>query len=222
MPIVSGGLLVSEVIDECRQVYLNDANAQIYTNTLMLPFVKTAYQELEDRLVAAGLTYIQEESSVFDIAAGSTVITAPPADMIMPVWVGERPNGSTEPFTTMLNKRWPPELTKGDCLDYWVWEEGAIKFLGANTDREVKLRYHKALSSLTSTSSVIALPNSKNYLSQKASSLAAKFIGGNSELSMDLETRAALSIGLLVSANVKEAQGRGVRARPFRSFRARR
>jgi hypothetical protein len=142
--------------------------------------------------------------------------------MIMPVWVGERPDGSTEPFTGMLNKRWPPEVTKGDCLDYWIWEEGAIKFLGANTDREIKIRYQKALSVLTSTSSVIVVPNSKNFMCQKSSSLAAKFVGGSTELSMDLETRAALSMGLLISANVKEAQGRGVRARPFRSFRARR
>ena len=107
-------------------------------------------------------------------------------------------------------------------LTYWTWEEGALKFRPATVNREVRVRYIKALAALASVSSVIIVPNSKNFLAQKASGLAARFIGGNEKLGLELEGRARESLDFLIGANIKNMQGKGVRARPFRSFREKR
>lgn len=209
-------VIASDVMNEARKVYLNDASATLYTNTVLLPFVQSAYADLASDLMLNGLQPLREISAVIDVAAGATSLNLP-ADFLTPIILRERLADSAEDWTDMVELSFEPAITQqGTTLDYWVYREDGIKFVGATTAREVLLYYYKSLATLSSDNSVIAILGAEDYLAARAAELAAKYIGMNPSLGEMIGKEAADASSKIVRRLTKANQALPTRRLPYK------
>src|SRR5215831_13102029 len=158
-------LLVSDItplVGSC----LNDDNQITYTNTLLLPFVKMAWEDLRlDLSVTGNLRINEETSNVLTLAIGQTdFVTAgiQPSGLLEPLMVFERLAGSSDLFLPMSPIQWEPQIQATSSLRYWDWRKQHIITIGATTTREVKIRYQMALIDITSSADTLDVNYCKN------------------------------------------------------------
>lgn len=183
---------VNNVIADIRQL-LNDENSDIYTDAALLVLINRTYREIQKALRNRGLGTVSEISAILQVPVGTVELVdggGLPNDLIQPLQCYERTSGSSEDWQEMDEREWEPEIAQGTRLIYWVWREEAIKFVGAKTNREVKLRYLKGLSALILGGN-LGIADCRDWLGTRTASVAAFTIGSN-------ETRAqALALDLV-------------------------
>ncbi len=127
---------------------LNDLDVQEYRDSVLLPYVGMAQSELDGFLASKGIERYRLEATV-SVPAGTTVLSATsspplPGDLKQPIVLHERPAGSTNvsDWRGMVQIREDlPNREPGETLGLWGWQGGAIRFLGATTNREVQIDY---------------------------------------------------------------------------------
>jgi len=202
-------MIVSDVADRARKVFMNDADTQLYSNAVLLPFVQQEY----------GLGLTKEVSAFVAVPAGALpVITINEInDMVLPLELYERAAGDTGLYSLMSKLTFETEDERDDSLRVWNWRENEIKLLGALTDREVKVKYIKGLPALVNETSPILLNSSLEFLAARSSGLASRYIGGNIARADACDNDAGRLLPRLVSIEVKATQENPVRRRPFRA-----
>jgi len=151
-----------------------------------------------------------------------TDATAPPnqlpTDLLLPLKLWERVNGSTDDFAEMVDltrhgglPARPQDLT----LSVWEWRSDGIYFLGATQDTQIRLRYLKAYPDLTDATSPVLVRNAQEALAFAAAALAGWARG--SPLAEKWDDAAADAIEDLIIQAVKREQQTGRRRRPFSS-----
>lgn len=207
-------VLASAIMDESRQVFLNDAGSKLYTNTVLLPFLSRAFSELQQKLEVANAPQLIEISAPITVTTGDTVLLLP-NDFVFPIKLEERTAGSSDDYVPMTKTYLDIPATTGNItLGYWTFREDEIKVRPANIDVEVKLTYYKLLTIIGENTS-ITIPRSINFLSARTAALAAKYIGQNLALSHEIMVDAADSFQDLKTATVKTSQSEPVRRMPF-------
>ena len=213
-------MTVQEIINEA-QFLLNDVGGQIYTIPALLPAVSKAYVELQNKFLENKVKLTREISAVLPIPAGTTVLnggsTPPiPTDLLRPIQISES-DGSN--FIAMEEKDWEPETPQDTLLRYWAWREGEIKFVGATSGRNIKIRYSKTLSPIVDENTTIAIDNSKTYLAARTAAIAAGVIGGNFDVAQALNGDAGVAEKTLFNTLIHEKQSTPVRRRMYHAFR---
>lgn len=208
---------VTTVADESR-ILLNDVGKQLYTDTILLPYVNKAYEELQSDLNKNGIQTTKEVSALFIVTAGVAPVltTNDITNLIQPLALFERPSGSTSLFNEMIEKDWEPEIDRTDQLRYWVWRENEIKFVGALIDVQVKVRYRKSLSTLISGASAIGIIGAKQFLAARAAAVAAFAVGGSETRATTIQADAENELAKFITSEVKRNQRLVVRRKPFR------
>src|SRR5258705_4484902 len=153
-------LTVIQVLSKSASL-MNDSARSVYTFVVQLPYLNIAFDELQESFelnnipitnqtatptpvtIAVGITAINP-------TAGTGVLTAPnyPEDMVEIQGLYERLAGSNDPFVPMHQREFLPHALDNiptESLQYWIWQDQRIKFIGAITPREVKIDYIKAL-----------------------------------------------------------------------------
>lgn len=209
-------MTAGDVGERARKVFMNDADAQLYSNTILLPFIQQAYGELQIELTANGLQVTKEVSTTLVVAAGvSPTITVDNInDLVIPLELFERAVGETF-FIPMGKLTWEPEAERTETLRYWNWRENEIKMLGSTAIREIKVRYIKGLPAPINENSLILINSSLEFLAARASGLASQFVGGNVARADTCNIDAGRLLPKLVSIEVLANQGIGVRRKPF-------
>lgn len=206
------------------QVLLNDPSKINYTDAKLIPLMQKAYAELQTKMMLNGLPVMKEQTSApIDVAANVAALSdgaGLPSDLIYPIEVSERGDGSTGLFSEMTEQEWEPNLNPGPELLYWNWREEEIKFLPATTAREVRIRYMKGLTRITATSTVLGVNNSTTFLAARTAALAAWVIGRNQTHAATLQEDAKDALDDLIAVLAKRSQGLGIRRRVSR-FRRR-
>lgn len=173
-------LLASEVLDRMAAVYLNDAAKTRWTDAVMLPVLKAAWDQLQLELTLVGAAIMREENSAPIVLTGLTRSLTLPLDLIYPINVFERSvGGADKDWVLMEQAVWEADAVQHETLDNWVWREDEIQFLGATVAREVKVQYKKFLNPISSAGSAVAVMFANNYLAPKAAALCAGFKGAN-------------------------------------------
>jgi len=198
---------------------LNDVSALKYTNAKLLPAFRDAYQELEDEMIDTGHPMHMERAAPQTIPALALVLTTIPTNMIEPIDLEERAVASTFDYTPMKRRMWEPNIQQGETLQFWVWREGAVVFLGATIQREVRLYYHRMLAAIVNETSNVEVVNAKNFLSSRTAALAAFVISQDSERASALAQRAGAALYKLTGTQIKNRQSLPTRRRPYRAFR---
>lgn len=184
----------ADVLLEARTL-LNDPGGAIFMNAPMITLGNKAYRELQTKVSTLGIGTTKEVSADIDVDAGTIALSAGaglPADLLYPVFLEERTQGSSERYIDMTESEWEPDIDPGTRLEFWSWREDELKFPECATDREVRIRYAKTLGSIDATTSPILIINSQQYLACRTAALSARYLGSNpgraDALDMDLVT----------------------------------
>lgn len=208
---------VLDILDRAR-VFLNDSDADLYTDAVLLPILAVANDEFRDELLVHGINSQKTVAGYYTVDAGETALDPLPDDFLNPVEIWERLSGSSDNFTKVVEFVWPTGYTGSDngCIAYWNFRNQEITIPPANTIREVRLDYNRVLVEVVSTSDDVEIKGSVNFLAAKVAELASADIGQNPVESVKNEKRATKYLMRLLQINIKNQQGTGARRLPFR------
>lgn len=204
---------------------LNDTTGAVFTSTVQLPYFNMALRELKEQMQQHN---VAKFNAIYDtsVPAGTLGIggagqPALPTGLVEIRELLERNDGSTDAFISMSRQEFLPAFeVQTSALVYWAWQNQAVVFIGATSDREVRFEYiGDSIADINSTTSTTALAiiNCDSYLQYRTAGLCAQFIGENIERAADLNTMAQLALDRFLSINIKGKQAMPVRRRPFRA-----
>lgn len=231
MPVVgSSAYNTAGQITSLVRSLLNDAQGNLFTDAVLLPYVNSAYRKLQRALGNAGgggfltdnvalivpaLT-TPDPSLQVSITDSSPPPNQLPTDLLLPSKIWERPNNSTQDFVEMVDLSQHgglPSRVQNVVLSVWEWRADGIYFLGATQDTQIRLRYLKAYPDLTDATSPVLVRNAQEAIAYAAAALAAWSRG--SPLAEKWDDAASDAIEDLISEAVRREQQSARRRRPF-------
>jgi hypothetical protein len=235
MPIVgTSAYNTAGQVTSLVRALLNDAQGNLFTDGLLMPFLNAAYRKTQRALanVGAGTFIVDNVIVTVPAVAGAdpslqVVISdsvAPPnqlpTDLLVPVKLWERAAGSGDDFAEMADLTAHgglPSRPQGAALDCWEWRGDGIYLCGALADREVRIRYQRAYPDLSDAQSPILVRNAQDALAFLAAAMAAMSRG--SPLADKWAAAGDDAIEDLVRAATRREQHTIRRRRPFSSRR---
>jgi len=231
MPVVgSSAYNTAGQITSLVRSLLNDAQGNLFTDAVLLPYVNSAYRKVQRALGnTGGGGFIQDD--VLLVVAGVSAAdaslqvcvsdaTAPPnqlpTDLLVPMKLWERPNGSTDDFVEMVDLTRHgglPSRVQDTTLSVWEWRADGLWFVGATQDTQIRMRYLKAYPDLADATSPVLVRNAQEALAYATAGLAGWARG--SPLAEKWDDAAEDAIEDLVSAAVKREQQSARRRRPY-------
>lgn len=218
LPVKAG-----EIFDMAR-FFLNDQIGAVFTDTVLQPALKSAYEELRMECEDNNIPYTNLTSAAITIDAGVTSIGGPdapalPTDLVEIVEMYERIAGSSSDYKRMDRRNFLPKTeTQTTYLQVYTWQKQIINFIGSTSDIEVKIDYvGDSLNQIIDENTQIAIYNSKAFLWYRTAALAAEFIGENTTRAQSLNGDALACLEVLENIGIKNQQNMPVRRRPFMS-----
>jgi hypothetical protein len=233
MPVVgSSAYNTAGQITSLVRSLLNDAAGNLFTDAVLLPYANSAYRTAQRALANVGAGGFMTDNTQLVVSAVAaadpsvqvsiTDATAPPnqlpTDLLVPLKLWERPNGSAQEFAEMVDLTRHdglPSRAQGITLSVWEWRGDGIYFLGATQDTQIRLRYVKAFPDLTDSTSPVLVRNAQEAMAFAAAAMAAWARG--SPLAQKWDDAAADAIEQLVAAAARREQQSARRRRPFSS-----
>jgi hypothetical protein len=207
---------------------LNDTAGAVFTDTLLMPLLNSAYRGLQRELAENGVSVMVEQQDVemdVDPATGMTSTelsdaSSPqlPTDCLVPHMLWERATATStdvfapmEKFTRgggMLN------LQPSSYLRLWEWREDQINLIGATQSITVRIRYEKLLPLLTAGTDPIQIRSATDALAFATAALAARSRGARA-LAQDLLGTAQMATEQMIERYVRPEQIKGRRRMPY-------
>src|SRR5258707_4707853 len=171
MPVVgSSAYNTAGQITSLVRSLLNDAQGNLFTDAVLLPYANSAYRKLQRALGnAGGGGFIQDDALLVvpavtqpdtSLQVSITDASAPPnqlpTDLLVPLKLWERPNGSTQDFVEMVDLTRHgglPSRAQDSTLSVWEWRAEGLYFLGATQDTQSRLRFMQAYPDFTHATS---------------------------------------------------------------------
>ena len=211
-------MTVTEILENAA-VLLGDANKIFFVDDVLLPFVKEAHLEIQNDLIANGFRPFEILSTVILVPANATELAIPPQDLFIVQKIEEAAVGSQN-FVQLVERAWEPNAPPSTVLQYWVFRQNKIQFLGATQDRNVKIYYISQNAGVISgASSSINLTNALPIYSARVAYLAAQFKGRNKEAARALLGLYGQRLVSFVTIEIKSQQGVTYRRRPYSTKR---
>jgi len=211
---------------------LNDAAGNLFTDAVLLPYVNSGYRKVQRALaniqsgsflsdnvllVVPAVTHVDASAQV-----SITDATAPPnqlpPDLLVPVKLWERRNGSSDDFmemTDLTDHDGLPSEPQGQTLRFWEWRADGLYFLGATQGTQIRLRYQKSYPDLTDLTSPVLIRQAQEALAYTAAAMAGAARGAPQAERWDAAATDAIE-DLIIRATQREQQT-GRRRRPFSS-----
>ncbi len=231
MPVVgSSAYNTAGQITSLVRSLLNDSQGNLFTDAVLLPYANSAYRKTQRALGNADAGgFIQDDVLLVvpavaqvdtSLQVAITDATAPPnqlpTDLLVPVKIWERPNGSTQDFVEMVDLSQHgglPSRGQGLTLSVWEWRADGVYFLGATQDTQIRLRYLKAYPDFTDATSPVLVRNAQEAIAYATAALAGWSRG--SPLAEKWDEAASDALEDLVAAAVRREQQSARRRRPF-------
>jgi hypothetical protein len=211
---------------------LNDAAGNLFTDAVLLPYVNSGYRKVQRALanVQSG-TFLSDDvllvvPAVTEVDASAQVsitdATAPPnqlpPDLLVPVKLWERANGSSDDFmemTDLTDHDGLPSEPQSQTLCYWEWRADGLYFLGATQDTQIRLRYQKSYPDLTDATSPVLVRQAQEAIAYYAAAMAGAARG--SPLAGNYASAGTDALEDLITRAAQREQQTGRRRRPFSS-----
>ncbi|MGH9738838.1 MAG: hypothetical protein ACRD4X_09655 [Candidatus Acidiferrales bacterium] len=207
---------------------VNDTAGAVFTDTLLMPLLNSAYRGLQRELAEVGVSVLAEQQDLDlepDPASGVTPTeisdtSSPqlPTDCLVPHMLWERATANStdvfvpmEKFTSgggMLN------LQPSSYLRLWEWREDKVNLIGATLAITVRIRYEKVLPELTLGTDPVQIRSSIDPLAYATAALAARSRGARA-LAQDLMGAAQMATENLIERYVRPEQVKGRRRMPY-------
>lgn len=187
--------LASDVFTGAR-AFLNDQEANLFTDTTLLAHLIAANEELEQLLVIYGSPVQRVIDLVITVPAGETSITiggyAPlPDDFLIPISLHERnPGESNQSWTEMTPKTFEPEnQVPNTSFKYYAFRNNGIYFAACTQDRDILLKYNRQLAIVSGPNSPEDFYLAKRFLCARLAELGARYVGMNSAFGDEVAAR---------------------------------
>lgn len=231
MPVVgSSAYNTAGQITQLIRSLLNDAAGNLFTDAVLIPYVNSAYRKLQRALAAAGQeTFLVDDvllvvPAVTEVDPSAQVMindaTAPPnqlpTDLLVPLDLWERANGSSDDFVEMVDlslRGGLPSMEQGLALQYWEWRQDGLCFCGATQDTQIRLRYQKSYPDLNDGTSVVLVRNAQEAIAYTGAAMAALARGSPFAERWDGVADDALED--LITTSVRRDQRGARRRRPY-------
>jgi hypothetical protein len=205
---------------------LNDNARAVYTNAVQLPYFNMALAELQEEMQRNGIAFNNAVAEV-EVPTGVLSIGGPggptlPTNLVEPINLYERDTDATnEDWADMVQKEFLPTYTvQTQSLIYWAWQQQQIKFLGATSDRTIKIEYiSDGMAVVTDVDQNIPIIEAKSFLQYRTAALCAEFIMENPERAAALNGNCVLRLDTSLAIKIRTKQSIAVRRRPFRLSR---
>jgi len=209
---------LKDVIESAR-TFLNDDSAITWSDATLIPKAREAHRELLCKLQASDIPITKETSVAIVVAAGAVNLGVnQPTDMVIPIELFERLSGSSELYSSMTPLRTvPTSATQSTRLIYWMWAGGTIEFIGATSDREVKIKYKKSITAPTKMTESYDFVQAEMYIGPRTASLA--LLGKDKELANSIKSIADSAFADIIQMNIVGAQNLPSRRRGYRRRR---
>jgi len=207
---------------------LNDTAGAVFTDTLLLPLLNSAYRGLQRELSENGVSVLTEQQDLeldVDSTTGVTPteisdVSSPqlPTDCLAPHMLWERAAANTTdvfvPMEKFMSGGDMLNLQPGSYLRLWEWREDKINLIGATQSITVRVRYEKTLPLLTLGTDPVQIRSATDPLAFATAALAARSRGQRA-LAADLLGAAQLATENLIERYVRPEQIKGRRRRPY-------
>ena len=231
MPVVgSSAYNTAGQITALVRSLLNDAQGNLFTDAVLLPYLNSAYRKVQrslgntggggfiqdDALLVVTAVNVQDASLQVCISDATAAPNQLPTDLLVPLKLWERANGSTDDFAEMVDLTRHgglPSRAQDTTLSVWEWRADGLWFVGATQDTQIRLRYLKAYPDLADASSPVLVRNAQEALAYATAGLAGWARG--SPLAEKWDDAASDAIEDLVSAAVRREQQCARRRRPY-------
>ena len=218
----------------------NDQQGQLYTDTYILPYINSAYRQVQIALANVGKQTFVEDEYVVTIPAIGTVdpglqvwlsfygvggnVASPdnsptlPQELLEPLHLWERPSGSTDAFVDMVDMTSHgglPSVPQTFNLRWWEWRTDQLNFVGAQQDTDIRIRFNGGFQNFTidnngNISGSLQVLGALDAVAYSAAAMALTPRG--SPLAAGYDTAAGRFVELLVNQEVRAQQHAG----PFR------
>jgi hypothetical protein len=233
MPVVgSSAYNTAGQITSLVRSLLNDAQGSLFTDAVLLPYLNSAYRKVQRAIGNAGGGGFIQDDVLLVVAAVTTPDTslqvnitdasAPPnqlpTDLLLPLKIWERMNGSSDDFVEMVDLTRHgglPSRIQDTTLSVWEWRADGLWFIGATQDTQIRLRYLRAYPDLVDASSPVLVRNAQEALAYATAALAGWARG--SPLAEKWDDAASDAIEDLVISAVRREQQSARRRRPYSS-----
>lgn len=233
MPLVgSSAYNTLGVVNTLVRSLVNDSAANWCTDALILPYANSAYRTVQRKLANTGSGLFITDDVLLVVPAvpanqqdpATQVVindaTAPPnqlpSNLLQPLKLWERRNGSSDDFTEMVDLSQAgglPSRLQDQALGVWEWRTDGLYFIGATEDRQIRLRYEAALPDLTGSSDTILIRNAQEAIAYAVVPLIGGARGSTFVENMDNLFNDAMED--VIVANVKREQEVSRRRRPY-------
>lgn len=164
-----------------------------------------------DTTIQVQLTY----TGYFDGVQQHQNPTLPP-DMLEPLEVWERQNGSVDAWTPVMQAANNiPTLVQTYRFRYWDWESDTLYFPGATIARDIKIEYLKMLPTLTDVNSPVLIVDCQDTMAMLLLEKVAKMRGGV-EMAAVFKQEAENEMQLLIAPTATKEQYASFHRKPFR------
>lgn len=207
---------------------LNDTAAAVFTDTLLMPLLNSAYRGLQRELSENGVSVLTEQQDIeLDVDSSTGVtnteisdVSSPqlPTDCLAPHMLWERATANTTDVFVPMEKF----MSGGDMLNLqpssylrlWEWREDKINLIGATQSITVRVRYEKTLPLLTLGTDPVQIRSATDPLAFATAALGARSRGQRA-LAADLVGAAQMATESLIERYVRPEQVKGRRRRPY-------
>lgn len=214
----------AQEVFETARFLLNDTEGAVFNDTVLLPAIKLAMNDLRLECEDNNIPYTNMTSAGITVPAGTTNIggnggPALPSDLVEIIEMYERIAGTSNDFMRMDRRIFLPKTDyETNYLEVYTWQKQIVHLIGAVNDIEVKIDYvGDTLSQIVDANSQILIYNSISFLQFRTAALAAEFIGENASRADSLNIQAARCIETMENIGIKNQQNAPIRRRPFMS-----
>ena len=207
---------------------LNDSAAAVFTDTLLMPFLNSAYRGLQRELAENGVSVLAEQQDIALSVDPTTGVTPTelsdtsspqlPTDCLAPHMLWERATSNTSdvfiPMEKFMSGGSMLNLQPSTYLRLWEWREDKINLIGATQSITVRVRYEKVLPQLTLGTDPVQIRSATDPLAFATAALAARSRGARA-LAQDLLGTAQMAIENLIERYVRPEQTKGRRRQPY-------
>ena len=233
MPLIgSSAYNTAGQVTSLMRSLLNDAQGNWATDALLIPYANSAYRTLQRRVAnAGGGGFVQDDIFAVIKAVpanqqdpGTQVVwndaTPPPnqlpSDLLVPLRIRERPNGSNADFSDLVNLSQHgglPSRLQGATLDVWEWRADGVYFIGATQDTQVELRYQRAYPDLAGPTDMILVRGAQEAIAYAGAGLTG--LARGAPLAERIDQLAEDAIEAVILENVRVNQVSPTRRRAY-------